>query len=137
MGSDHLSILLAVPLFPIFHLNKYLPSIFRKLVGMTLLFTLTLIVLFQRNTRLFHLLLFFTSLALNGLLTIWSSGLTALFLLAKAAMVYLPTALSVALRPLFLAGPVCSSFSAEACSNLLPLCWSWQHHQVCHFFSPI
>ena len=36
-------------------------------------------------------------------LTIWYSGQTALFLflLAKAALVYLPTALSVALRPLF------------------------------------
>ena len=36
-------------------------------------------------------------------LTIWCSGQTArfLFLLAKAALTYLPTALSVALRPLF------------------------------------
>ena len=36
-------------------------------------------------------------------LTIWCSGLTALFLflLAKAAQAFLPTALSVALRPLF------------------------------------
>ena len=36
-------------------------------------------------------------------LMIWYSGLTALFLflLAKAALAYLPTALSVALRPLF------------------------------------
>ena len=36
-------------------------------------------------------------------LTIWCSGQTALFLflLANAAVVYLPTALSVALRPLF------------------------------------
>ena len=36
---------------------------------------------------------------------IWNSGLTALFLflflLARAALAYLPTALSVALRPLF------------------------------------
>ena len=34
-------------------------------------------------------------------LMIWYSGLTALFLLAKAAPAYLPSALSVALRPLF------------------------------------
>ena len=36
-------------------------------------------------------------------LTIWCSGLTALFLflLARAVLAYLPTALSVALRPLF------------------------------------
>ena len=35
----------------------------------------------------------------------------------------------------FSAGPVCSSFSAEACANLHALCWSWQHHKVCHFSS--
>ena len=34
-------------------------------------------------------------------LTIWYFGQTTLFLLAKAALAYLPTALSVALRPLF------------------------------------
>ena len=33
----------------------------------------------------------------------------------------------------FLAGPVCSSFSAEACAILHALCWSRQHQQVCHF----
>ena len=35
----------------------------------------------------------------------------------------------------FSAGPVCSSFSAEACTILHALCWSWQHHKVCHFSS--
>ena len=35
----------------------------------------------------------------------------------------------------FSAGPVCSSFSAEACAILHTLCWSWQHQQVCHFSS--
>ena len=35
----------------------------------------------------------------------------------------------------FSAGPVCSSFSAEACAILQALCWSWQHQQVCHFSS--
>ena len=35
----------------------------------------------------------------------------------------------------FSAGPVCSSFSAEACTILHALCWSRQHQQVCHFFS--
>ena len=34
----------------------------------------------------------------------------------------------------FSAGPVCSSFSAEACAILYALCWSRQHQQVCHFF---
>ena len=68
---------------------------------------------------------------------IWCFGPTALFLflLARAAPAFLPTALSVALRPLFpiSAGPVCSSFSAEACAILHALCWSRQHQQVCHF----
>ena len=35
----------------------------------------------------------------------------------------------------FSAGPVCSSFSAEACAILYALCWSRQHQQVCHFSS--
>ena len=35
----------------------------------------------------------------------------------------------------FLAGLVCSSFSAEACAILHALCWSRQHHKVCHFSS--
>ena len=34
----------------------------------------------------------------------------------------------------FSAGPVCSSFSAEACAILHALCWSRQHHKVCHIF---
>ena len=33
----------------------------------------------------------------------------------------------------FSAGPVYSSFSAEACAILHALCWSRQHQQVCHF----
>ena len=35
----------------------------------------------------------------------------------------------------FSAGPICSSFSAEACAILQSLCWSRQHQQVCHFSS--
>ena len=35
----------------------------------------------------------------------------------------------------FLAGPICSSFSAEACTILHALCWTRQHQQVCHFSS--
>ena len=55
LGSDHLPILLFIPL----SLRSFaptgvpLPSIFRKLAGMTLPPTLTLTVLLQRNTRLF------------------------------------------------------------------------------------
>ena len=55
-------------------------------------------------------------------LTIWCFGQTALslFLLARAALTYLPTALSVALRPLFLPqqAQYAQVFSAEACAIL-------------------
>ena len=58
LGSDFLPILLSIPLSPVFPpTNVPLPSIFRKLAGMTLPSTLTLTVLLQRNTRLFPLLL--------------------------------------------------------------------------------
>ena len=69
-------------------------------------------------------------------LMMWYSGQTALFLflLAKADPAFLPTALSVATLS-FSAGPVCSSFLAEACAILHALCWSRQHQQVCHFSS--
>ena len=64
-------------------------------------------------------------------LTIWCFGQTALFvfLLARAALAFLPTALSVALRPLFsfVAGSVCSSLSAEAYAILQALWWLEQH----------
>ena len=35
----------------------------------------------------------------------------------------------------FSAGPVCSSFSSEACAILQALCWYWQQQQVCNFSS--
>ena len=54
LGSDHLPILLSIPLSPVFHPNERPPSFnFQKLAGMTLPPTLTLTVLLQRNTRLF------------------------------------------------------------------------------------
>ena len=58
----------------------------------------------------------FTSLTLNALLTIWCSGQTALFLflLAKTVRAYLPTALSVALRPPF-------SFQQARYAQVFPL----------------
>ena len=72
-------------------------------------------------------------------LTMWCSGLTALFLfllakkgssvLANCSLCGTETTLS------FSACPVCSSFSPEACAILHALCWSGQHQQVCHFFS--
>ena len=72
-------------------------------------------------------------------LVVWCSGQTALFLflLAGAAPAFLPTALSVALRPLspFRRAQFVPIFSAEACAILHALCWSRQHHGVCHFSS--
>ena len=65
LGSDHLPILLSVPLSPVFRPNERpLPSIFRKLAGMALPPTLTLTVLQQRNTRLFLFPLLLLSLSL-------------------------------------------------------------------------
>ena len=65
-------------------------------------------------------------------LVLWADG-SVPFPLAEAALAHLPTVFSVALRPLFSAGPVCSSFSAEACAILHALWWSQQHQPVCHF----
>ena len=63
LGSDHSPVLLTVPLslWSFAPTNVSLPSIFKELVGMTLLFTMTLTVL-QRNNCLilFPMLLFFS-----------------------------------------------------------------------------
>ena len=85
--------------------NVSIPSIFRKLVGITAIY-------FDSNCpsaeecsslSLSSAAALFTSLTLNAFFTIWCSRQTALFLslLAKAALVYLPTALSLALKPSF------------------------------------
>ena len=68
-------------------------------------------------------------------LMIWYSGQTALFLLARAAPGFFPTALSLALRPVFpfWQAKYAPSFSAEVCAILHALCRSRQHQQVCHF----
>ena len=70
LGSGYLPILLSIPLSlrPITPTSVSLPSIFRKLTGMTLPPTLTFTIHLQRNTRLFlfPLLLLSTSLALNA-----------------------------------------------------------------------
>ena len=72
-------------------------------------------------------------------LMIWCFGQTALFrfLLVRAALAFLPTALSVALRPLFpfRQAQYAQVFSVEACAILHALCWSRQQHKVCHFSS--
>ena len=71
-------------------------------------------------------------------LMIWYSGQTALFLflLSRAASAFLPTALSVALRPLFpfQQAQSVSVFPLKA-APFCTLYWSRQHHQVCHFSS--
>ena len=71
-------------------------------------------------------------------LVLWTDD-SVPFSFGKGGLVYLPTALSVALRPLFpfRQAQYLPSFSAEACAILYALCWSRQHQQVCHFFSPI
>ena len=54
LGSDHLQILLSIPLSPVFRPTSVpLSSTFRKLAGMTLPHTLTLTVLQQRTSSLF------------------------------------------------------------------------------------
>ena len=66
LGSDHLPILLSIPLslWSFTPTSVPLPSIFRKLTGMALPLTLTLTVLLQRNTRLFLFPLLLLSLPL-------------------------------------------------------------------------
>ena len=65
LGSDHLPILLTVSFSPVFRpTNVPHPSIFKKLVGMTLRFTSSFTVLLKRNTRLFLFSLLLLSLLL-------------------------------------------------------------------------
>ena len=77
-------------------------------------------------------------LTLSPLMT-WYSGQTALFLflLARAAPAFLPTALSVALRPLFpfRQAQYVPVFPLKPAPFMHALCWSRQHHKVCHFSS--
>ena len=105
LGSDHQPILLTVPVFPVFRPNEYLPSfIFQKARWYNFAFYFDSYSLSaEKYSSLFlsSAAALFTSLTPNALLTIWCSGKTALFLflLAKAALAYLPTALFMALRP--------------------------------------
>ena len=90
-----------------FHLNERLPSLnFRKARQDDFAFYLdSHYPSAEEYSSLFlsFAAVFFTSLALNAFFTIWYSGQTAMFLslLAKMALAYLPTALSVASRPPF------------------------------------
>ena len=107
LGSDRLPILLIVPLSPVFRPNERLPSFnFQKARRDDFAFYFDSHCPSAEEYSFLCLSLaavVFSSLTLNTLLTMWCSGLTVLFLsfLAKTALVYLPTALSVALRPFF------------------------------------
>ena len=105
--SNHLPILLTVPLSPVFGPNERLPFLnFWKAGQNDFAFYFdSHCPSAEEYSSLFHFFaaVLFTSLTLNTLLMIWCSGQTALFLslLAKTGLAYLPTALSVALRPSF------------------------------------
>ena len=118
--SIHLPILLTVPLFPIFRPNERLPSLnFWKARQDDFAFYLDSHCPSAEeywSLFLFFTAALFTSLTLNALFTIWCSGQTALFLslLVKTGLGYLPTALSVASRPLF-------SFQQAQYAQVFPL----------------
>ena len=103
LGSDHLSILLTVPISLVFCPNEHLPSFnFQKVCWDDFAFYFdSHCPSAEEYSSLSSAAVLFTSLILNALLTIWCFGQTALFLLAKSALAYFPTALFMALRPLF------------------------------------
>ena len=70
-------------------------------------------------------------------LTIWCFGMMALFFFGKGSCSVLANCSFCGTEATlsFSAGPVYSSFSAEACAILQALFWSRQHQQVCHFSS--
>ena len=105
--SNHLPILLTVPLSPVFRPNKRLPFLnFRKAPWNEFSFYFDSYCPFAEEYSSLFLsfdAVPFTSLTLNALLTTWCFGETGLFLslLAKTALAYLPPALFVASRPNF------------------------------------
>ena len=107
LGSDHLPTLLTVPFSPVFRPNEGLPSFnFQKARWDDFAFYFNShCSSAEEYSSLFlsFAAVLYTSLTLNALLTIWCSGQRPLFLsfLAKTALGYLPTALSMASRPPF------------------------------------
>ena len=100
--SNHLPILLTVPLSPVFRLNKHLLSLnFQKAQDDFAFYLDSPCPSAEEYSSLSFTAVHFTSLTLNALLTIWCSGQTAPFLslLAKTDLAYLPTALFLTLRP--------------------------------------
>ena len=143
--SNHLPILLTVPLSPVFRPNERLPSSnFRKAYQDNFAFYFdSHCPSAEEYSSLFlsFAAVLFTFLILNALLTIWCSGQTALFLslLVNTGLAYLPTALSVASRPSFSfqhvqhaqvfplkLAPSCTLFAGLDSTNV---------QQVCHFSS--
>ena len=118
--SNHLPILLTVPLSRVFCPNERLPFLnFWKARQDDFAFYFdSHCPSAEEYSSLFlsSAAVLFTSLTLNALLTIWCSGQTALFLslLAKTGLSYLPTALSVASRPPF-------SFQQARYAQVFPL----------------
>ena len=103
LSFDHLPILLTVPFSAVFCSNERLPSLnFQKARwGDFASYSDSHCPSAEEYSSLSSAAVLFSSLTPNALLTIWCSEQTALFLslLAKAAVAYLLTALSVALRP--------------------------------------
>ena len=120
LGSDHLQILLIVPLSSVFRPNERPPSLnFRKARRDDFAFYFdSHCPSAEEYSPLFlsSAAVLFTSLTQNALLTIWCSGQTALLLslLAKTGLAYFPTALSVASKPPF-------SFQQAQYAQVFPL----------------
>ena len=118
--SNHLPILLTVPLSPVFRPNERLPSFnFQKARQDDFAFYFDSHCASAEEYSpffLFFAAVLFTFLKLNALFTICCSGQTALFLyfLAKTALAYLPTTFSVASKPLF-------SFQQAQYAQVFPL----------------
>ena len=134
LGSDHLPILLTVPLSPVFRPNESLLSFnFQTACWDDFAFYFdSHCPSAEKYLSLSSTAALFTSLTLNALLSIWCrQTVLFLFLLAKTALAYLPTALSLAQRPPFLfSRPSMLKFFATACAILQALFWARQHQQV-------
>ena len=112
-----------------FLLGTFLPSLW---IPLFLLHALALIPLFLAKVRLLPIL----TLSPSHDLVPWRDG-SVPFLFGKGGFdVFSNCSLcGTETAFLFLAGPVCSRFFAEAFAILHALCWSRQHQQVCHFSS--
>ena len=121
LGSNHLPILLTVPLFPVFRPNERLPSFnFQRACWNDFAFYFDSHCPSAEEYSFLFLSFaaaFFTSLTLNALLTIWCSGQMALFLSIWQRRLWrtcqLLSLCGTEATLFFSAGPVCSSFSVK------------------------